>query len=231
MTIGPDIDEVLDEVGTSFTILRDSGNLTGEKTYFKSNSQVTKPFIREFFLEAWFPYNTQAVGGDYVQFITTQDIYIVMNITPSMFEDAVIKYDVVLYKCNVQLDILRPYESDDWDANYQKLTSWQMIAGRKWGLVTTPLYGHDLATDEELGYLGLEVHELYLPENLGVQTLDRIRLTSLEFFRVETIKPRRYEGVNVFEIGEDTRPAPSTTTTSTTTTSSTSSTSTTTTTA
>lgn len=221
MTIGPDIEEVLDEVGTSYKILRDSGDLTGEKTYFKANSQVTKPFIREFFLEAWFPYNTLAVGGDYVQFITTGDIYIVMNITPMMFEDSIIKYDVVLYKCNVVLDILRPYESDNWDSNYQKLTTWQMVKGQVYGLLTTPLYGHDLVTDEELGYLGLEVHELYLPESLRVQTLDRIRLTSTSYYRVETIKPRRYEGVDVFEVGEDSRPAPSTTTTSTSSTTST----------
>lgn len=102
-----------------------------------------------------------------------------------------------------------------------------MIKGRIYGLLTTPLYGHDLATDEELGYLGLEVHELYLPESLKVQTLDRIRLTSTQYYRVETIKPRRYEGVDVFEVGEDSRPAPSTTTTTTTTSTSTSTTSTT----
>jgi hypothetical protein len=224
MTIGPDIEEVLDEVGTSFTILRDSGNVTGEKTYYKSNSQVTKPFIREFFLEAWFSYNTEAVGGDYVQFNTTGDIYLVMNRTPQMFEDAIIKWDVVLYKCNVVIDILRPVESDGWDANYQKPTTWQYIQEQRYALITTPLYGHDLATDEELGYLGLEVHEMYAPLSFDIQTLDRIRLTSLEYYRVETIKPRRYEGVNVFEIGEDTRVSQSTTTTTTTSTTSSSST-------
>jgi hypothetical protein len=112
------------------------------------------------------------------------------------------------------IDILRPVESDGWDANYQKLTSWQYIAESQPALITTPLYGHDLATDEELGYLGLEVHELYLPESLGVQVLDRIRLNLSDYYRVETIKPRRYANVNVIEIGEDTRAAQSTTTTS-----------------
>lgn len=220
MTIGPDIEEVLNEVGTSYSILRDSGNLTGEKTYYKTNTQVTKPFIREFFLEAWLPYDTQAVAGDYIQFITTGAVYLVMNKTPHMFEDAIIKYDSVLYKCNVVIDVLRPVESDDWDSNYRKLTTWRYIAERKYALITTPLYGHDLSTDEELGYLGLETHEMYAPISLNILTLDRIRLTSLEYFIVETIKPRRYEGINVFELGEDTRPAKSTTTTSTSSTSS-----------
>ena len=215
MTIGPDIEEVLDEVGTSYTILRDSGNVTGEKTYYKSNSQVTKPFIREFFLEAWFPYNTEAIGGDYVQLLTTGDIYLVMNRTPQMFEDSIIKWDVVLYKCNVIIDILRPVESDGWNADYQKPTAWQYVHENKYALLTTPLYGHDLATDEELGYVGLEVHEMYAPLSLDIQSLDRVKLTSLEYYRVETIKPRRYEGVNVYEVGEDTRVNQSTTTTTT----------------
>lgn len=214
MTIGPEIKEVLQEVGATYTILREGGNITGEKTYYKTNSQVTKPFIREFFLEAWFQYDTQAVGGDYIQFDTTGDIFIVMNSTPYLFENTAIRYDVVLYKCNLLIDILRPFEAEGWDANYQKPTTWQHIGTQKPALITTPLYGHDLATDEELGYLGLEVHEMYAPVNLGIITLDRIRLTSTEYYRVETIKPRRYKDVNVFELGEDTRTMQSTTTTS-----------------
>lgn len=217
MSIGPEIKEVLQEVGATYTILREGGNITGEKTYYKTNSQVTKPFIREFFLEAWFQYDTQAVGGDYIQFSTTGDIFIVMNSTPYLFENTAIRYDVVLYKCNVLVDIVRPEEPDGWDSDYRKLTTWRYIGEQKPALITTPLYGHDLATDEELGYLGLEVHEMYAPVNLGIRTLDRIRLTSTEYFRVETIKPRRYKDVNVFELGEDTRVAQSTTTTTTTT--------------
>lgn len=217
MSIGPEIKEVLQEVGATYTILRDGGNVTGEKTYYKTNSQVTKPFIREFFLEAWFQYDTSAIGGDYIQFSVTGDIFIVMNSTPYLFENQIIRYDVVLYKCNETVDVLRPVESDDWDADYRKLTTWRYIVEQKPVLITTPLYGHDLATDEELGYLGLTVNEMFAPVSLGIQTLDRIRITSTDYHRIETIKKRRYKDVNVFELGEDSRVSQSTTTTTTTT--------------
>lgn len=229
MSIGPEIKEVLQEVGATYTILRDVGNVTGEKTYYKTNSQVTKPFIREFFLEAWFQYDTSAIGGDYIQFSVTGDIFIVMNSTPYLFENQVIRYDVVLYKCNEIVDVVRPIEGDDWNADYRKLTTWRYIAEQKPVLITTPLFGHDLATDEELGYLGLTVNEMFAPSSLGIQILDRIRITSTDYHRIETIKRRRYKDVDVFELGEDSRVAQSTTTTtttsSTTSTSSTSSTS------
>ena len=40
MTIGPDIKEAIVEVGTKFTIVRDSGNVTGEYLTSASNAQV-----------------------------------------------------------------------------------------------------------------------------------------------------------------------------------------------
>jgi len=63
MTIGPDIKEAIVEVGTRFVIERDSGDITGEYLNFKSNAQVTKPFIREFFLEAEFCYDTAKLAN------------------------------------------------------------------------------------------------------------------------------------------------------------------------
>ena len=69
-----------------------------------------------------------------------------------------------------------------------------------------------------------KLHEMYVPSSLGVQALDRIRISSSEYYRVETVKPRRYSAVDVIELGVDTRA----TTTSTTTTSSSTSTTTTT---
>ena len=98
MTIGLDIKEVLREVGNTITIIRDSGNITGEYTMFQSNAQVTKPFIREFFLEGWLSYDTEAVVGDIVEFVVMGDRYIVMNKSPKMLENVIYQYDGVFYK-------------------------------------------------------------------------------------------------------------------------------------
>jgi len=221
MTIGPDIKEAIVEVGSAATILRSAGNVTGEYLKYKLNSQVTKPFIQEFFLEVDIPYDTSIVVGDVVLINVISIRYLVMNLTAVMFENEVIKYAAVFYKCNVVVDLKRPVE-DNWDdtQTYHRQTTWNTYSGNVNALITTPLYGHDLVTDEELGMLGLERHEMYVATSEGVEQLDRVRISAHEYYRVETVKKRRYAAVDVLEIGEDTR---SVTTTSTTTSSSTSS--------
>ena len=217
MSIGPDIKEVLAEVGVKYVVLRDSGNLTGEYLTYKPNAQVTKPFIREYFLEASLSYDTNVVAGDIIQFSTTSDTYIVMNRTPALFENTVIKYEIVLYKTNVLIDLLRPSVVRNAQT-YQMRTVWTPIKSQAKALISVPMFGIDLDTNEELGLIGIGNYELYVPSSYGAQVLDRVRISSSEFYRIETVKSRRYKDVDVLDIGEDVGPSTSTTTTSTTTT-------------
>lgn len=219
MSIGPDISEVLEEVGIAMTIEDVDGNqTTGEYTYTKPNSQVTKPFIREFFVEAWLVYNTAANAGDYITLNTSGEKYIVMNKSPQIFENEVIKYDAVLYKTNEVVDIFRPSqdESDRSSQTYQLQTIWQSVKRDLDVLITTSLFGHDLNDDLSLGQISVEKHEMYVPSSIGIQPLDRVRLSYDEYYLVQAVKPRRYEDVDVVALIEDTRPACSTTTTTTT---------------
>jgi hypothetical protein len=127
-----------------------------------------------------------------------------MNKTPEHFENDVILFQAVLYKTNVIVDLFRS-SGEDWDANYLRAQNWHPIQTSLPVLITESLYGHDLETDEELGQIGLENHEMYIPSWVGVEILDRVEWTSGEFYQVETIKARRYEGMDVVELGEDTR--------------------------
>jgi len=217
MTIGPDIKEAIVEVGTKYTIVRDAGNITGNYLDYESNAQVTKPFIREFFLEAQLTYDSQAVAGDIIQFTTTLADYFIMNLTPEMFENTIISYLAVLYKTNETVTIYRPSEARDPDTYLMK-TTWTPVETNKPILITAPLFGIDLETDEQLGLIGLQVHEAFVPTNYNVQVLDRFLLSSGEYFRVDAIKKRRFEGMDVVDVSNDTRP---TTTTSTSTSSTT----------
>jgi hypothetical protein len=211
MTIGPDIKEALVEVGQAVVITdRLSVDNSGEFIYYKPNSQATKPFIREFFLEAWFSYDTIALGGDLVKFSVTGTRYMLMNLTPFMFENTVIRMDGVLYKCNVEAVLLRPREVRE---NYLTRTVWDIIASSMWCLLTTPLYGNQLDTGESLGQLGLEVHELYARDIFDIKVNDRVKVSSDQYYRVESIKYRRFDGVSTYELGEDNRSYTTTTTT------------------
>jgi len=217
MSIGPDIKSTLEEVGSSYTILRDSGNITGEYTWTKANAQVTKPFIREFFLEGWFSYDTEAVVGDIVEMNISGKKFLVMNKTPDLLENQIYRYSVVLYMCNIVADVLRPTDQEP-DDRWRVTTLWSTIASQINCLITTPLYGHELTREDEIGLLGISVYEMYAATSLGIIALDRIRISSNQYYKVETVKPWRYEGVDVFELREDTRGTETTTSTTTTTT-------------
>jgi hypothetical protein len=234
MTIGPDIKEAIVEVGTAYTIIRDSGNVEDNYLTFKPNEQVTKPFIREFFLEAQIAHDSPIVAGDIIEFDTTGDRFIVMHFTPTLFENTVIRYESVLYKTNVKVSVLRPGERRN-PQTYLMETYWTIIKQDVDVLLTTPLFGQDLETAEELGLLGIESHEIWCPSSYGIANLDRIRVTSGvgagNYWRTEAVRKYRFEACEVVKVGEDVRPSTTTSTSSTTTTSTSSSSSTTTTTA
>jgi hypothetical protein len=224
MTIGPDIKEAIVEVGISYTIIRDAGNVTGNYMTYKPNEQVTKPFIREYFLEGQITYDSPLVAGDIIEFDTTGDRYIVMHFTPTLFENVVIRYESVLYKTNVKATILRPGERRNPNT-YLMETYWETVKSNVDLLLTTPLFGQDLETEQELGMLGVESHEIWCPSSYGFQNLDRIKITAGigvgDYWRTEAVRKYRFEACDVVKVGEDVRPTTSTSTTTTTSTSTT----------
>lgn len=206
--LGIDIKDVFSEVGISFNILR-TPTISGEFLDYEPNSQVTKPFIREFFLECTFPYDTDTIDGDVIQFMPSGEVnggdkYLVMNKTPDIFENQVISFAGVLYKSNVSGELLRPSGESGWDSNYKKVPRYNQISNNVHALFTEPLFGGELEQDEELALLGLEKQELYIPTSFGVQPFDRFIPTSGEMYRIESVKKRRFKGVDVCVLSEDT---------------------------
>lgn len=203
--LGDDIKDAHNDVGSSFSIIRSGEEeLSGEYCIFKTNKQVTKPFIREFFQDGSFDYDTDIIAGDVVQSSDGRHLMI-MNLTPTVFQDEIIENSAVLYKCNVSGELLRPSEEEGWDDDYRMQGGFSVQAVDVFALQTEALYGHELDSDDELGSLGLEEHELYVPGSFDVQVLDRYQPVSGEYFQVETIKKRRFDNVWVCQITEDTR--------------------------
>lgn len=205
MGIGQDIKGALVDVGSSYTILRDSGNISGEYLDFEINKQVTKPFIREFFLEVTLPHDTSAIAGDVIQFDTDQRRFLLMNKTPEEFEDEVAVYETVLYKCNVSGELLR-YSGENWDRQtYRPDSIWETIKSDCSALLTENLFGTGLVLDEEIGQLGLELDSLYIPTSIGTKLLDRYSSASGEYYKIISVESRKFDGVDVCKLEEDTR--------------------------
>ena len=217
MSVGSDIKEVYRDVGSKIQIIRDTRKIT-EYIKYVLNAQVTKPFIREFFLDGEASYDTAIEAGDIIKMVTSGIYYMIMNKTPYILENEIIKNSIVIYKTNVQLNIDRPSEIKD-EHTYLRRTTWNRVKSGAYALLTSPLFGISLETEEEIGLLDIKKGELYVPSSYGIKVLDRIFILGTdEYYRVTAIKPRRYENIDVVDVDTDTRPPTTTTTTSTTTT-------------
>ena len=205
MSTGQDIKEALADIGPTITIIRDSGNIAGEYVDYETNAQVTKPFIREFFLEAMVSFDTDLVPGDVLDIDVIGERYLLMNKTPTIIEGEVGYYDSVFYKCNVSGELLRPSGEVRSAQTYHKTPVFTGERSVCYALLTEPLFSGDLETEEQLGLLGIHKEELYIPSSYGIQVLDRYQPVSGEYYVVESIKARRFAQIDVAILGEDTR--------------------------
>ncbi len=207
MGLGPDIKDVYRDIGSAITIVRREELLSGEFIDHELNAQATKSFIKSFFRNASFPYDTSGEAGDIVTLDVTGEYFIIVHFAGELFENSITEYDAVLYKCNILSgELWRPSGEDVWpDASYHKETEWQLISGELFGLQTEPLFGQDFDSDAELGQIGIERHQLYIPESYNVQLKDRWQSASGEWYQIESIKRRRFPNVVICELGEDTR--------------------------
>jgi len=205
MSATDSIKNALEKAGFGVTYLRSSGNVSGEYMDAEPNAQITKPFIREFFQEVMLSYDTVANVGEVIRNDVTNDCFLLMNKTASILKNDVIFFDGVLYKCNVSGELFRPSGEAGWDSSYRKTTSWETIESDCYALQTEPLHGIELGVDEELANIGIENHELYIPSSIGIQQLDRYQPMSGEYYKVNSVKKRRFPGVDVALLEEDTR--------------------------
>jgi len=205
MGTGLSIKKALQAVGASYTIKRDSGDISGEYLDAEANAQVTKPFIREFFLEASLAYDSEVVGGDVIVLDTTDIPYMVMNKTETILSNLQIESNAVLYKCNISGQLLRPVETRN--SNYDKVTTWSTVKDPAYCLLTDADMGTDLKQREDIGQITVVNMILFIPDSVGVQVFDRLVAASGEYYKIETILPRRFDGVVMCKLAEDTRSA------------------------
>ncbi len=210
MSFGPDIKETLQEIGTSFTILREAGNVTGEYLYYKTNRQVTKPFVREYFLEAIFQHDSVAVSGDVIAFNSDTRKFLVAVMTPRNFESEAFDNQCTILKCNVSGELQRYVVSgetidDQWNDDYEQNFEWSTIKSNCHGLLTEELFGNFVDQESPAGQMLNKSMILYVPSNVGIQTLDRYVSISGEAWKVEDVERYVYEGVDIAHVEIDER--------------------------
>jgi hypothetical protein len=205
MTVGADIKEAITEVGAGYTILRDSGHISGEFGLLEYSAQVTKPLTIEHFRRGTMSYDTEVVTGDVLEFNKTLERFLVTNKLADLFEDGVVQYDTVLYKCNISDGTLLRPSGETWGDSYHKETQWEVIKNNCDAMQVAALYGNDLETEQELALMGLQKDEVLLQQSIGAQVNDRWQPASGEYYHVTTIESRRYPSIDVLIVEEDRR--------------------------
>jgi len=205
-TVAEDIKDILtDDAGAAYTVVRTTGDISGEYAFARITAQATKPITLEHFRRCALPYDTTAAAGDVIEFDTTSERFLVTNRLPRLLENTLTHYDAILYKCNVNSgELLRP-SGETRDDQYHIQTQWQVIKNNCDAMQVAALYGNDLESDQELALLGLAKNEVYLAHSVGAQVLDRWQPASGEYYQVSVIESRRFPSVDVLIIEEDHR--------------------------
>lgn len=211
MSLGEDIKEMLrDDIGVSYDIYKSSENwknYSGEYLEYELNSQVSDPFIREFFIEARLQYDTQAETGDLIKLQNQGQFYILMNKTPDIFENEAFQYNCVLYKTNVSGEVYRVSGERTRDPQTLELKpNWVRVAGTR-ALLTEKRYGSDIQEEEEIGHLQVKALKMFVPSSIDIQAMDRFQINppSGEYFKVEEIAKYKFPNTLICTLAEDTR--------------------------
>lgn len=127
MSIGQDIAEVLDELGMTVEVRRP---YTDEYDWFQERIELSpadsgsSTFEREFSANGSLRYNTQIESGDVLNVAVSGLSYLVLTKKPMGFEDSIIEYSSLLYKCNTFGIVLKQIDGGEWDTSYRVQVKW-----------------------------------------------------------------------------------------------------------
>jgi len=205
VSIGPDVADVLDELGAAFTIhYVDGSTATGEKLDYDTFPEHSSEFIRMFFFAVTLIYNTIVVKGN---IISLHGMYfLVTNLTPTLFEDAVVDNIAVLYRCNISGGIIQRFSDDPgFDADFKRVSNWADVYSNIYALQTEDRFDTSLDDFDDVMKVPAGTQILYLTGEYVLKVGDRWRVSATEYYKVETISVRRLDNINIVKLSVDTR--------------------------
>ena len=195
LNVAQTVKKTLRKLGTGFTIIRTGGNITGEYAALKSK-RTPDPFIREFYIEAVVAADTQLVEGDVV-LLSDGRYFLLMNKAPESFKNAVCSYDGALYKCNV---VGKLHRASQATVGYETLTTWAVIGSGLRALQVESL-GNSLEPETDIGIIGRETHDLYLPHSVGIREHDRWDVSTVTFVSKNHRQDHEFDGFDCGRMG------------------------------
>ena len=207
MSIGPDIKEVLDELGTSLTIYKWPGPTTIiEKVDHEFYTLHSSEFLRQFFSGVSLYYNTQVVAGDLVSAMGFW--FIIATLQPSYFDDSVVDQTAAFYKCNCKGKLSRYSADGTRNADYELIRGWADITTSIYALQYENKFDRKQMVEEDLLAITIDGNLLFLPGYVVPKEGDRWYPdeTNLNvFFRITQIDTKRLDNTPICILDTDER--------------------------
>lgn len=201
--IGPDIKDVLQELGTPFTITKLDGSvITGEYLDYEMYFEQSTEFIRQFAYSGDFQYDSEVEGGDLIQF--DNKTFLMMNVKKTLFENEAVDYSNFFIFCNSLGRISKAVSTRDPDTKINSIV-WETVQDNVHScMVSTAPNTEDIGSMSNIndkftlftqGFPGLVSGYRYYPD-----------ITDLtEYYHIMTIDKYRFAGMLTMKLIEDSR--------------------------
>lgn len=203
--IGEDIKEVLEELGSTVTVVKPNGTTFIEKVDLTEYPTSSTEFIRQYFASLTLFHDTLIVSGDVL--LVNGQYYLVVKSTESSFENFTVDYTASGYRCNVYGRVKRLTETRD-PVTYLTIPAWGNIGNAVRGLQHEGRFNNEMVLEQDMVGLSRFQHSLYLPSYMNIIVGDRwypVENSTTEYYRVSNIDKKRLDNVIICELKEDSR--------------------------
>jgi hypothetical protein len=201
--IGEDIKDVLQELGTPFTIIKLDGTvINGESLDYEMYFEQSTEFIRQFAYSGDFQYDSKVTGGDLIQF--DNKTFLMMNVKKTLFENEPVDYSNFFIQCNSLGRISKEVSVRDPDTKKKSIV-WETVCDNVYGCMVTNATNTDVlgstnAINDKYtlftqGFPGIISGFRYYPD---IEDLT-------EYYQILSTDKYRFEGMLTSKLIEDSR--------------------------
>lgn len=202
MSLGDDLSQVFEEVGTSCTVIKSDLSENEEHFDYEAFPDHSTVFIRQNCYAATFAHDSVVQDGDVIKFSDITSL--VMNKKAELFENSAVVQNAYLIHCNTVTGVLSRKTSER--VNYQQVNTWTPYMSLVHALHYASNMDKAMSLIEDAMSLEKEVYTLYLSHSVDVIKGDRWQFTpGAEAYKITTITDFRYTGLHVCEIEKDLR--------------------------
>lgn len=206
-SLGSDLADVINELGDKITVHKHP-TISGEtyEEYVDSDFSMDErtPFKSAFMIRGTFPYDTNAVPGDRVDFEdATNKEHLLVVLKDQLFERECITKEGVLYRCNTKVHFKRRDSEPTRNDNYELVRGWSTVFSGEYGLFTGDINDQKIS-EEDYARFNIANWMLFVSDDLDGREEDRC-IIGIQNYKVQKVNSHRLPGVKICELVEDTR--------------------------